>query len=126
MDARQIQILLFPSARVAQRRLATLVQQGRIKRNTQTSPYFYYTVVYKDPLQRIEINWVRMWLDRIRKSWERISFDYNESTCTVINTVRNTSKEYRISHTKFKFSDENLLFINDGFINKIREEFLNE
>ena len=88
LDARQIQLLMLPSARVTQRRLVALFQQGRINRNTQTSPYLYYIVVHKEPLQRIAINWVRMWLDGKCKSWEHTSFNYESNICTVINTVR--------------------------------------
>jgi len=53
LDTEQLHYLLFPSIRVAQRRLTALYSQGKIKRNKQASPYFYYMVDHKNPLQRI-------------------------------------------------------------------------
>jgi len=122
LDTEQIQYLLFPSLRVAQRRLLILSKQGIIRRNIQTSPYFYYMVVHKNPLERININWVRLWVASQCKSWERITMDYQTGTCTVKNTYAKTEKEYIITNKKFKMPGDNIIPLTDEWINKIREE----
>jgi len=63
-----------------------------------------------------------MWLDSKRKSWERISFDYNTSTYAVINTVTGMGKEYHITDKVFKLPGDNMITINDDFINQARED----
>lgn len=127
LDTEQIKLLLFPSIRVAQRRLSKLAQQNKIKRSTQITPYFYYIDANKNPLQRIAVNWARLWLIGKIKSWERTTFNYDTNTCTVINTVTGTTKEYYITDQKFKLpGDNNVININDDFISNAREVLRNE
>lgn len=125
LDTIQIKLLLFPSIRVTQRRLSKLVQQNKIKRSTQIIPYFYYIDIPKNPLGRISINWARLWLDGRIKSWERTLFDYSTNTYTVINTVTGVTKYYYITEQKFKLPGDNVININDDFINNVREVLRN-
>lgn len=109
---------------MAQRRLAALYREGKIKRSTQVTPYFYYLTEPKEPLKRIGINWARIWLERHCKSWERITFDYLANRCTVTNTVMGSSKEFFINDGKFKLPGDNVIRITDDFINKVRSELV--
>lgn len=102
-----------------------MYQQGKIKRCTQTSPYFYYIDVHKNPLQRIGINWARLWLEKRCKSWERISFNYDTSICTVINTVTGAIREHYITDKVFKLPGDSTIMVNDDFINNAREVLRN-
>jgi hypothetical protein len=74
-----------------------LAEEGKIKRNTQTLPYYYYLSHNADPLGRIAINWARLWLMRSCASWERVSMDYSISTCTILNTVTGQSRQVKMA-----------------------------
>lgn len=76
----------------------------------------------KSYIDIININWVRLWLNK-RISWERVeSFDYQALTATVKNTVTGIVKDYRLSFTDMKWFSENLIIIDESLINKIRSE----
>lgn len=122
LDTEQLHYLLFPSIRVAQRRLTALYNLGKIKRNTQTSPYFYYMVDHKNPLQRIAENWVRIYIASRCSSWQRTAFSYDAGIYTITNTVTGAVKEYRITNNKFKLPSDNIIVLNDEWINKIKGE----
>jgi hypothetical protein len=124
LNTEQLRILIYPSARVAQRRLASLTQDGVIKRNTQIAPYFYYLNYTGEPMQRIGVNWCRLWLDHRRKSWERTVMDYSSGIYTVVNTVTGASKEYRITDTVFHLPGDNIFPLTDDLINKYRRDLL--
>lgn len=93
MDSQQICLLLFPSYRVAQRRLSKLVNAKRIKRCTQTVPYSYYITAQQDIVRRINENWIRLYIEKSLKTWQRIvKYDYR--TYIVLNTATGEQKEY--------------------------------
>jgi hypothetical protein len=109
---------------VAQRRLAALFQSGRVKRNTQVAPYIYYVEKQTDTLRRIAVNWARLWLAKRCKSWERITFDYDTCTCTVVNTATGSSKQYLITDKAFRLPRDNMIILTDESIDRMREELL--
>lgn len=78
--------------------------------------------VQRDPLQRISVNWARLWLERRCKSWERTAFDYTANRCTVVNMVTGASKDVYINDGNFKLPGDNVIPISDEFINKMRSE----
>lgn len=126
LDTQQITLLLFPSSRVAQRRLKALTEKGRIQRNTQTLPYFYYVEKQTNPIERIAVNWARLWLERQCKSWERISMDYQVGICTVTNIITGATREIRIAENGFKLPSDHVLTITDDLINQWRGKLLCE
>jgi hypothetical protein len=105
MDTDQLQILLFPSYRVAQRRLSKLVEQKRIKRCTQTVPYSYHVDFKGDVLTRINQNWVRLWLMKTLKSgFKIVDFDYK--TYTVYNEWKKETKVELVPEYREKMKEE--------------------
>ena len=116
---------MFPSHDpIAQRRLKALTDNGVIKRNNQTLPYFYYIEKHAYPLERIAINWARLWLTHNLKSWERISMNYDTSTCTVLNTVTGVKKDIRIMEHGFKLPSDEALIISESIIIQWKERLL--
>lgn len=100
MDVTQLQILLFPSCRVAQRRLARLVKEKRIKRCKHTVPYSYYIDDKpKNIIRRLEENWIRLWITKSRHAGERI-VKYDYQTYIAVNMLTGTVKEYLIVDIK--------------------------
>lgn len=87
-------------------------------------PYLYYINNQKEPLKRIGVNWVRLWIERRSKSWERTSFDYDECICTVTNTVTGSTKEYLITDKTFRFPRDNAILLTDDLINNIKGELV--
>ena len=92
LDTEQVNILLFPSYRVAQRRLQRLTEAKRIKRCDYTMPYSYYYEKPENIVRRLQDNWVRLWITKQLRSWEHIiSYDYK--TFIVKNTITGSVKE---------------------------------
>lgn len=74
-----------------------MAEEGKIKRNTQTLPYYYYLSHNPDPLGRIAVNWARLWLMHSCKSWERVSMDYTNSISTIINTATGKARQVKMA-----------------------------
>ena len=80
LDIFQLTALFFPSLKMAQKRMQRLTEMGKVKRSRENlgQPYWYY--IDKKPVQiehRLGMNWIRLWLMKNLKSWEKIySFDY--------------------------------------------------
>jgi hypothetical protein len=94
MDTEQLQILFYPSMRVAQRRLQKLVAKGKLKRIRECveTPYSYFVQRYDQ--SRLALNWARIWLVKRLKSWEVLDFDY--STATIRNTITGATKTFAV------------------------------
>ena len=92
LDTEQVKILLYPSYRVAQRRLQRLAEAKRIKRCDFTMPYSYYVDKPDNIVKRLQENWVRIWIIKGLRSWEQmVSYDYK--TFTVKNTATGIVRE---------------------------------
>lgn len=104
--------------------MKALTEDGTIKRNNKTLPYFYYLEKHANPLERIAINWGRLWLERNLKNWERITMNYETNTCTVTNTVTGANRDIRITDKSFRLPKEQVLLISEESIKKWKEELL--
>lgn len=121
MDTEQITLLLFPSKRVANRRLAKLLDLKRIKRSTYTLPYCYYVDLPSDLLDRLQRNWVRLWVIKKLHSWEKLEhWDYQ--SYIIRNTVKNTVTEYTLADKPMKFLDDKVVVVCESLVSKIKEE----
>lgn len=124
MDTEQIRIMFFPSLRVAQRRLQRLKDKGKVKRIREMleTPYCYYIKQYS--YERMAINWVRLWLSKQLKSWEKINeFDYDNNICRVINTVTCGIKTYNVYYNKDNLTwldGENVIVVYDDYTSGLK------
>ena len=76
-----------------------MVEQKRIKRIDQTMPYSYYVDKKPDVIKRLNDNWIRLWIVKNLKSWEKmIVYDYK--TYSVKNTATGIVKEYCLFDVK--------------------------
>lgn len=88
MDTEQLRILFYPSDRVARRRLKILTDKGKVKRYREAIEIPYIYSLGKHDIERLVLNWLRIWILRRLKSWEVIElFDYEMNTCSIRNTA---------------------------------------
>jgi hypothetical protein len=122
LDADQIVLAVpFPSKRVANRRLAKLLDLKRIKRSTYTLPYAYYIDLPTDLIDRLNRNWIRLWVIKNLHSWERLEY-WDYQTYRIRNTVKNTVQEYTLTDKPLKLLDDKVVIVEESLINKIKEE----
>jgi hypothetical protein len=122
MDTDQIVLAVpFPSKRVAQRRLNKLLDLKLIKRSTYTLPYCYYIDQPTDLLDRLNRNWVRLWVTNKLHNWEKLEY-WDYTTYRIRNTVKNTVKEYSLTTKPLGFLDDNVVIVDEELIIKIKEE----
>lgn len=82
LDTDQVKVLFFPSEygkRKAQERLLKLYQKGKINRyRAKDSPYYYYIGDKPGMITHLlSLNWVRIWLKKTCRTWEKVhSFTY--------------------------------------------------
>jgi len=74
LSTRQLQVMFFPSLRVARRRLSILAERNKIKFIREyDNPAWYF--ISKEPKQierYITLNWIRLWLYKNKKCQEWI------------------------------------------------------
>lgn len=91
LDTEQIHLMFFGDLkygkRIAQRRLLSLCNRGRLKRGRESidRPFFYYTDRKGGQIgHKLGVNWVRVWLSVRLKSWESlVRFDYEQDYGTL-------------------------------------------
>lgn len=86
LDTEQIRLMFFRDLkygrRIAQKRLRSLCGRGFLSRGRESTehPYFYYAGRRSGQVShRLGINWVRLWMERGLKNWDKVhSFAYEQ------------------------------------------------
>lgn len=109
LDTNQIWLMMFPKTeyglRSCQRHLQRLTKNKRISRRryAPNQPYAYYQKARGQLEHVLEMNWVRIWLERTLKSWESIFVwqyepEYDvirpDGICAIENTVTGEKRFY--------------------------------
>lgn len=105
LTTEQIELLFFPSKRMAQRRLSILAKAKKIHRWRDVSEleYCYYTNKINNMQHRIGVNWVHMWLKKRLKSWESMNVIYETDYGSIIPDMIVEIKNSVTSKSNFIF-----------------------
>lgn len=99
MNSQQAGLMFFPIKcyqRKAQQRLLKLFKSGLVKRCIGDDGYLYYLDKKPGQEKHLEaLNWVRVWLNKKRKTWERVHyFQYEQKygilQCDAFVAIKNT------------------------------------
>lgn len=105
LNTEQVTTLFFSKIqygqRKAQERLLKLFKRGKLQRCTSEGPYCYYLEKPGQLQHRVELNWVRIWLEKECRSWEKIhawkyELDYGVLRADAFVAVKNcVTKKFR-------------------------------
>jgi hypothetical protein len=92
-----------------------------IKRSTYTLPFCYYIEPVTDFIDRLNRNWVRLWVIRNLRAWESLVY-WDYASYRIRDAANNKVIEYTLTDKPLKFLDDKVVIVESDFVDKIKEE----